>query len=119
MATKEKEVIASTGFNDSLDLKDFDYENLNGESFKKYLDIVNNLNGFEQRDFEQYMANGIFKKELDPSLTPRDVLIGIKINLIKPVNTTRVPVRIARDLNAQIMDRNNPESNSRYYLLKK
>jgi hypothetical protein len=105
--------------NDNLDLSGFDYDNLTGESFKKYLELVNSLPGHENRDFVQYMASGVFKTILNDNADKEVVLIGIKINNIKPVNFTRVPVNVARNLNAQIMDRNNPASNSRYYLLKK
>jgi hypothetical protein len=105
--------------NDNLDLSGFDYDNLTGESFKKYLELVNSLPGHENRDFVQYMASGVFKVILNDNADKEVVLVGIKINNIKPVNFTRVPVNVARNLNAQIMDRNNPASNSRYYLLKK
>ena len=105
--------------NDNLDLSGFDYNNLTGESFEKYQELVNKLPGHENRDFVQYMASGVFKTVLNGNADKVIVLVGIKINNIKPVNQTRVPVQIVRNLNAQIMDRNNPPSNSRYYLLKK
>jgi hypothetical protein len=105
--------------NDDLDLSGFDYDNLTGESFKKYQELVNSLPGHENRDFVQYMASGVFKTILNDNADKEVVLVGIKINNIKPVNFTRVPVNVVRNLNAQIMDRNNPASNSRYFLLKK
>ena len=105
--------------NDNLDLSGFDYDNLTGESFEKYQELVNKLPGHENRDFVQYMASGVFKTVLNDNADKVIVLVGIKINQIKPVNQTRVPVQVVRNLNAQIMDRNNPASNSRYYLLKK
>jgi len=105
--------------NDNLELSSFDYDNLTGESFQKYQDLVNSLPGHENKDFVQYMASGVFKTILNDNADKEVILIGIKINNIKPVNTTRVPVNVARNLNAQIMDRNNPPSNSRYFLLKK
>ena len=105
--------------NDKLDLSGFDYDNLTGESFQKYQELVNSLPGHENKDFVQYMASGVFKTILNDNADKEVVLIGIKINNIKPVNFTRVPVNVARNLNAQIMDRNNPASNSRYFLLKK
>ena len=105
--------------NDNLDLSGFDYDNLTGESFQKYQELVNSLPGHENKDFVQYMASGVFKTILNDNADKEVVLIGIKINNIKPVNFTRVPVNVARNLNAQIMDRNNPASNSRYFLLKK
>lgn len=105
--------------NDNLDLSGFDYDNLTDESFEKYQALVNSLPGHENRDFVQYMASGVFKTILNDQADKVVVLVGIKINNIKPVNQTRVPVQVVRNLNAQIMDRNNPASNSRYYLLKK
>lgn len=117
--TEEKLPEAPKLPNDNLDLKDFDYDNLTGESFKKYQELVNSLQGHENRDFVQYMASGVFNTILNDNADKEVVLVGIKINNIKPVNFTRVPVNVARNLNAQIMDRNNPASNSRYYLLKK
>lgn len=125
VATKEvpkKEATKKQNPNDSLDLSGFDYDNLNGESFEKYLELVNSLSVHENRDFVQHMATGVFDKVLDKNAAePRymDVLVGIKINNTKPVNITRIPVGMARNLNAQIMDKNNPASNSRYFLLKK
>ena len=119
MAEKEKIVQKPALPNDNLDLSGFDYDNLTGESFVEYDKLVNSLNGFENRDFVQYLASGVFKTILDDNADKKIILVGIKINNIKPVNQTRIPVNIARNLNAQIMDRNNPASNSRYYLLKK
>lgn len=105
--------------NDSIDLSEFDYTKLEGDDFQKYLKLVNSLNGHASHDFTQYMASGIFKKELNANLDPVHTLIGIKINRVAPVNTTRIPVKIARELNDQINNRDNPASNSRYFLLKK
>lgn len=105
--------------NDNLDLSGFDYDNLTGESWEKYEKLVNSLPGHENRDFVQYMASGVFKTILDDNADKKIILTGIRINNIKPVNYTRIPVNMARNMNAQIMDRNNPPSNSRYYLLKK
>lgn len=116
---KEKEEFKEVKPNDNLDLSKFDYDNLKGESFEAYLKLVNSLPGHENRDFVQYMASGIFKTILNENADKEVVLVGIQINNVKPVNQTRVPVQVVRNLNAQIMNRNNPPSNSRYYLLKK
>jgi len=105
--------------NADLDLSEFDYENLKGESFAKYQALVQSLNGFQNRDFEQYMASGIFKMTLNANMDKEEVLDGIRLNQSKPLNKNRVPVNSIRNLNAQIMDKNNPHTNSRYYLLKK
>lgn len=105
--------------NSDLDLSGFDYNNLSGESFKKYQELVNSLNGFQSRDFTQYFATGIFKMELNDRMDKVEVLVGIKMNKTAAINNSRMPVASARDLNKQIMDKNNPATNSRYWLLKK
>ena len=108
--------------NDNIDLSAIDYNNLTGEAFDKYMALIGGLSGHESKDFTQYMASGVFKRELDLNAAePTYVytLIGIKINRPDPVNKTRIPVKMARDLNAQIMNRDNIASNSRYYLLTK
>ena len=105
--------------NEDLDLSGFDYDNLNGESFEKYQALIKSLNGFQNRDFVQYMASGIFKVELNDNADKVHRLVGIRINNPRPVNQTRIQINLATNLNDQIHDRNNPASNSRYYLLKK
>lgn len=115
--TKHEE--KAKGANDDLDLSAFDYDNLKGESFAKYETMIKSANGFKDRDFTQYMASGIFETKFDANLNKVEVLVGIRINNIKPVNHTRIPVRMAIDLNRQIMNKDNPATNSRYYLLKK
>jgi hypothetical protein len=115
--------------NANIDLSAFDYNKFAPETpqdaeasaamFKEYQALVNNLNVHESRDFVQYMASGVFKTVLNDNADKVVVLVGIKINNIKPVNTTRIPVGMAKNLNEQIMNRDNPASNSRYYLLKK
>lgn len=117
MAEKKEQKVP--GPNDSLDLSKFDYDNLTGEAWKEYREMFDKLPGHENRDFVQYMASGVFKTVLNDNADKETVLVGIKLNQSKPVNHTRIPVHMARNLNAQIMDRNNPASNSRYYLLKK
>ena len=134
----------STGFklterkpspNDNLSLDQFDYNKFGDmstnelnepvidpnskRSFAEYIKLVNGLNGFENRDFVQYMASGVFQRVMNANMEPVFVLVGLKINKAEPVNHTRIPVSAARNLNVQIVDRNNPPSNSRYYLLKK
>jgi hypothetical protein len=115
---KSKEVKPFSPNND-LDLSGFDYKALSGEKFEEYNDMVNSLPLYDNKDFTQYMASGLFKKEFDVNLNPVDKLIGIKINNDTPVNHTRIPVHVAIEMNRQIDNRDNPASNSRYYLLKK
>lgn len=119
MAEKKQPVYNPADPNADLDLSEFDYENLTGEKFAKYQALVKSLNGYQNRDFEQYMASGIFKMTLNANMDKEEVLDGIRLNQSKPLNKTRVPVNSIRNLNAQIMNKNNPHTNSRYYLLKK
>lgn len=105
--------------NANLDLSQFDYNNLTGESFIKYAALVDNLPVQHLRDFTQYMASGIFKTILNDNADKVRILVGIKINRVDPVNHTRITVGQARNLNMQIHDGNNPATNSRYYLLRK
>lgn len=105
--------------NADLDLSEFDYDNLTDASFEKYQKLIGGLNGFQNRDFVQYNAHGVFKNILNDNADKETVLKGIKIVNSKPINFTRIPVSAARDLNNQIYDRNNPHTNARYYLLKK
>jgi hypothetical protein len=105
--------------NADLDLSGFNYNNLTDESFNEYMKLVDKLPGHQNRDFVQYMASGVFKTVLNDNADKVLVITGIKINRADPVNSTRIPVAMARDLNRQIMNRDNPSTNSRYYLLKK
>lgn len=109
----------AAGTNQDLSLIGYDYNNLTGESFEKYMAMFSKLDGHKNRDFVQYMASGKFELQHDKNLNKVEVLVGITMNKVEPVNTTRIPVSMARDLNAQIYNRDNPPSNSRYYLLKK
>ena len=105
--------------NADLDLSKFDHDKLTGDRFTEYIAMVNGLNGFQNRDFVQYLATGIFEMKFDAQLNKVEVLVGIKINKQPAINGSRMPVNAARDLNKQIMDKNNPATNSRYWLLKK
>lgn len=121
VSTEDSAAVKTVSPNDKIahQLKQFDYENLTGEEWDKYSKLVASLSGHENFDFVQYMASGKFQKKQDENLHIYDALVGIVINNIKPLNTTRVPMKVARDLNAQIYNRENPPSNSRYFLLKK
>jgi hypothetical protein len=106
--------------NAELQLERFDYGELQGESFKEYKELIASMKMQQHYDFEQYMTSGIFEKEFDKKTGQvYDDLVGIRINNTKPVNTTRIPLRIAIELNMQIFNKDNPATNSRYYLLKK
>ena len=105
--------------NSNLDLTKFDYNALTGDQWDAYNELVSKLNGFENRDFVQYLASGVFKTALNDNMDKVQVLIGIKINNATPINTSRMPVAAARDLNRQITNKDNPITNSRYWLLKK
>lgn len=85
------------------------------EQFTKYIETVEGLRLDEMKDFYQYNASGQFR------FTKRGnaVLTGIKLERPQPIHTTRITVKDALEMNRQIYDRNNPPSNSRYFLLKK
>ena len=109
----------SVVLNDELDLSEFDYSNLNGESFRKYEALVNSLPGQKKADFIQVRAYGIHKKKQDDQLRAIPYVDGLIIKDLRPINTTRIEVRYIRDLNRQIENPDTPDTNSRYYLLKK
>jgi len=83
--------------------------------FKRYQELEDSLLLDNKYDFYQFFASGQFKKKKDGT----DLLIGIVINRPQSIHTTRIPLKIAKELNRQIYDKNNPPSNSRYFLLKK
>lgn len=123
--------------NDGIDLKFLDYFGLipvekesddekimvSNDAFKKYRDIEKTLVDNQNYDFVQFKANGILKRNAEGNLfvnaQGQHVLIGLKINKPEPENYTRIPWKVAKELNSQIMNPNNPITNSRYYFLRK
>jgi len=89
----------------------FDYKNLTGENFKKYEAHVNDLPLFGLLDFNVYKVKSVIK-ELYPGLpnSPK-VFDGIEIVNDKPIHKTRIDVKTALEMNAQV------RNTGRYYLL--
>ena len=113
-------------------LKDFDYNNLTGETFKNYCLFVQSLQLADSYDFENYQVE-VMKKVRYRGVkdSPTDV-IGFRLVNSKPIHTTRIPVRIALVNNGTVQQEEGENffetigsqiehngKNGRYYLLKK
>jgi hypothetical protein len=132
----EDNTAVKTGPNADLDLSEFDYKQLKGESFKKYAELVGDAafrnideNGEEkpvpgtlladkEYDFHQFRVRPIFKIRF-PGVkdSPKD-FVGMELVNDVPIHTTRISVKTARSLNAQITNEHS-RANGKYYLLKK
>lgn len=122
--------------NDSLDLSEFNYKKLTGDSFKKYVELVGDrsykeiVEGEERPvrakllendsyDFELYKAKPIRKaRYTGVAGSPMDY-IGLEIINDTPIHTSRMPVKNAQELNAQILNQHSIAGHGKYYLLKK
>lgn len=113
-------------------LKEFDYDNLVGSKFRDYCLFVQSLQLADCYFFEQYKVE-VQKKVRYRGVkdSPTDV-IGFKIVISKPLNTTKIPVKIALTFNGTVkyeegesffetigsqIEHNGKEG--RYFLLKK
>jgi hypothetical protein len=106
--------------NQEIDLSGIDYNDLTGESYQKYKAIENSLLLRQSYMFCWYKAVGIWEMEFDKkSGKSIPVMIGIKLISNIPINDCLSEYRHIKDANSQIMNRDNPPTNSRYYLLKK
>ena len=132
---EEKEVKSESGM---PDLSGFDYSNLTGDKFKEYAGIAgdraisffNSETGEESKGiigqlkdhdvyyFELYKVTPVFKVRF-PGVqnSPKD-FSGVKTKTDRPESTTRITVKIANELNAQI-ENEHSRVNGKYYLLKK
>lgn len=124
--------------NDELqdELEEINYKELNGENFKKYVEIAGDKNFGEVKDGEVKPVRGrlrdidsydydVFKaapilKDRFPGMegSPKDY-IGVRIINDTPITSTRINVKTALELNAQILNQHSRSGNGRYYLLKK
>jgi len=122
--------------NAHLDLSRFDYKKWTPELWAEYQEIMKTLEKRRHYDFEEYNAVGIFKKVFDPmkdDYVETSILEGVALVKDAPLKTTRVEIQHIEDwrfnprknrlelmagLNAQIYDKANPRTNSRFYLLK-
>jgi ribonuclease HI len=130
---KEKAYTPNVG----LGLEKFDYinwKNWTPELWAEYQAIMQGLEKRKMYDFTEYKAVGIFKKvhdEINDVMVNTNILIGIELVEATPLKHTRVESqfiedwakdrqdrwRMVRGLNAQIYDKANPRTNSRFYFL--
>jgi len=120
---------------DALDLEEFNYENLTGDSFQKYVRLVGDhsvteiVGGKEvpirgelqentRYDFVLMKARPIIQDRF-PGMekTPKDY-VGL-IAEGKPIHTTRIPVKVALEYNRQILNAHSRAGHGKYYFLKK
>jgi hypothetical protein len=133
-----EEIKAPVKPNGKLDLSKFDYKNLTGESFKDYVHLVGDRSyvevdreeGTEKPVVGQLKANDMYDFQLHkvdvvmkvrfPGVagSPSD-FNGIKVKSETPELITRIPVKTALELNAQIMNAHSRAGHGKYYLLKK
>lgn len=118
---KPKMVIAGNPTpNKGLPLENIDYSNLNGEAFKNYMEIVNGLLLNTKYDWEMWKASSEQKKRFNEDTGKvDDYIAGIKLNGNKPIQTTRITLRDALQLNAQVSHNQADAGNSKYLLLAK
>ncbi|GEM_PF-3628847 len=125
MNTKTKLKTVATGNpnpNKDLQLSGIDYANLNGGAFKQYQDVVAGLFLNDKYDFEMWKASSMIEYEEDrKSKTPRkiEIMVGIILNGNKPIQTTRIKLKDALELNRQVSHNLADAGNSKYFLLAK
>jgi hypothetical protein len=86
-----------------LDLSKFNYERLEGDSFKEYMKLVGNLNENELHNFEVYNCTPIRKARFAGMRgTPYDV-VGLE-TVGKPIKTTRISTRDAKLFNGVLVE---------------
>jgi len=90
----------------------FDYKNLTGDEYKRYVAHVESLPLFDLRQYDCYKARQVKKERFEgmPG-SPWDV-VGIEITTDKPLHTTKIDRKTADEMNKQL-----PNS-GRIYLLK-
>ena len=130
--------LPGAGEKPAYDLAEIDYKNLKGDMFKKYVSIVGDrsyqpidettgkptpvvgmLRQDEQKDFELYRVKPIMKERF-PGMegSPKD-FVGLEIVRDTPEHVTRIPVSVALEFNAQILNAHSIAGHGKYYLLKK
>lgn len=124
---------------EKIDLSEFNYKNLTGESFEKYVDIVGDrsvtvidketgkeslgrsgkLQENENFTFELYKVESVMKVRFPGVKDSPSDFVGVKVKDDKPIQTTKIPIKVAHELNSQILNAHSRAGNGRYYLLKK
>jgi hypothetical protein len=118
--------------NAQIDLKGFDYLNLKGEAWKKYLELVGDyfdpdekrhvtgsLQLYQLYDFKLYRAKPVIVERY-PGIkdSPKD-LVGIELVSEIHLNATRLELRHANDYNQQILNAHARAGHGKFYLLAK
>jgi hypothetical protein len=123
---------------DAIDLSGFDYKNLVGANFKKYVELVGDrsyrefdaetgeekpvvgrLKENDHYEFQLFKVDVVMKVRF-PGIkdSPLD-FIGLRTKTDRPEHTTKIPIRTAHELNAQILNAHSRAGHGKYYLLKK
>lgn len=106
--------------NKGLELNDIDYSNLQGPAFKQYQEVIDDLILNDKYDFEMWLATSVRKFRVNEDNGDREEYIaGIQLNGNKPIQTTRIKVKDALELNKQVSHNQGDRGWSKYYLLKK
>ena len=83
-------------------LSGYDYENMIGDKFRDYCLFVQSLQLDDSYDFEQYLVE-VQKKPRYRGVKDSPVdIIGFKMVNSKPINTTRIPVKMALITNGRV-----------------
>lgn len=90
----------------------FDYKNLTGKEYEAYIGYIASLPLFGLRQFDCFKALPVMKERY-PGMpnTPSD-MVGLEITTDKPLHTTKIDIKTANELNAQLAN------SKRIYLLK-
>jgi hypothetical protein len=124
--------------NDGLDLEGFNYKDLTGGSFKKYVELVGDRSAvFEwdergnpipitsklrQDDHYDFvlMRVDVVRKVRFPGVKDSPVdYVGLRVKDDTPIHTSRISVATALEYNAQIVNAHGIAGHGKYYFLKK
>jgi hypothetical protein len=98
---------------------DFDYTKLSGKAFQEYIEHIDSLPLHDMCDFELYAVKPV-RVERYPGLkdTPID-FVGLTLRNTTPEHKTRIPVKVAKEYNNQILNQHSIAGHGKYYLLAK
>jgi hypothetical protein len=123
--------------NSQLNLSQFNYEGLTGESFKEYVSLVGDRSFIELNDegratpvTGKLMLQDKYDFVLLPAVPVMKVrypgvkdspidYVGIKAKTLQPIHKTRIPVSAALEYNAQIINQHSRAGHGKYYFLAK
>ena len=120
----------------AAELAEIDFGNLKGDMMKKYVELVGDRSYTEIKDGQVMAINGkllqsdeyVFElKKAKPIMQARYVgvegspfdYVGLEIINDKPEHTTKIPVKMAIEYNAQILNQHSRAGHGKYYFLKK